>query len=300
MTKFSSAARPIMTAVLGCAASFALGLCHIAQAAVLTVTNGEFTSYSGVVPGTNGDTFSAVNPTGWTGGTGGPNGNLIFITTSNGNQQIGVNNPNLYLQVYGPTAGVTASPTNPIPNPLPGSNFVEADANPDFEDSFSYTQLSGLTVGQTYQLSFFVAYGQQTGFTGATTNQWIVGMGTAGSVFNVTFGAGNTATYAYSDTFAAANGGVATTPLTSVGSESFSGWQQVTVNLTADATNDVLTFLAWGNNGSTVNVPPIAFLDIGANGNVVSTVPEPATIVTWSLLGGLGLGISWWRRRKAA
>ena len=74
----------------------------------------------------------------------------------------------------------------------------------------------------------------------------------------------------------------------------------MTVTLTADASNDVLTFLAWANDGSTVNVPPIAFLDIGANGNAVPAVPEPLSIVMWSLLGGFGLGITWWRRRKAA
>ncbi len=30
-----------------------------------------------------------------------------------------------------------------------------------------------------------------------------------------------------------------------------------------------------------------------------TTTPEPATIVVWSLLGALGLGFGWWRRRKA-
>jgi fibro-slime domain-containing protein len=31
-----------------------------------------------------------------------------------------------------------------------------------------------------------------------------------------------------------------------------------------------------------------------------ATVPEPATIIIWSLLGALGMTIGWWRRRKAA
>jgi hypothetical protein len=30
-----------------------------------------------------------------------------------------------------------------------------------------------------------------------------------------------------------------------------------------------------------------------------SAVPEPATITMWSLLGGLGISLGWWRRRKA-
>lgn len=266
-----------------------------AQADVLTVTNGEFTQYSnnnGSVPGINpfsgfygpgSDQFQQVNPTGWVGG-----GGLIAITTANGTQQIGVNNPNAYLQVYGPTPGVTASPTNPIPNPLPGSNFVEADGNPQFEDSFSYTQLSTLTVGKPYQLSFFVAYGQQTGFTGDMTNQWVVALGKPGSsLLNNT-----------TDTDSSAS--VTTTPLTSVASGHFSGWQQVTVTLTPDASNDVLTFLAWANNGSTINVPPIAFLDIGANGAVVNTsaTPEPASL-TLMVVGMFGFGAYRLRRRRS-
>ncbi len=31
----------------------------------------------------------------------------------------------------------------------------------------------------------------------------------------------------------------------------------------------------------------------------VSNVPEPTAIIVWSLLGGLGISIGWWRRRKA-
>src|SRR5580700_8172447 len=49
---------------------------------ILTVTNGEFTQYSGTTPGTSGDYFTNVMPTSWSGG-----GNLIFVTTS-------IQNPN--------------------------------------------------------------------------------------------------------------------------------------------------------------------------------------------------------------
>jgi hypothetical protein len=231
-----------------------------ARAQSLTVTNGDFAQYTGsVAPGTTNDYFNNVAPTGWTGG-----GGLIFVTND-----AGVNNPNLYLQVYGP-----------FPNSPLGGNFVEADGNPLYENSFSY-QLSGLTVGQTYSLSFFQAAGQQTTFTGATTNQWIVGLGTSGfSVSQI----GNTAfdSYALGD----ANGSVAVSPLMSVASESYAPWEQVTVSLKADASNDLLTFLAWGDNGNTANLPPIAFLDIAANG---AAVPEPTSLAL-IVLGMVGVG----------
>jgi hypothetical protein len=82
-----------------------------------------------------------------------------------------------------------------------------------------------------------------------------------------------------------------------------------------------------GNNiWTTVNSGPISGISTSANwiwgpnngaqlaeaGNVaenylwirtlvpVPPVPEPATIIIWSLLGCLGISISWWRRKKAA
>jgi hypothetical protein len=251
-----------------------------AQAQVLTVTNGNFSQYSGVTPGTNGDYFNSVNPTGWTGG-----GGLIFV-----NNYAGINNPNLYLPVWGPAAGVPASPSNPFPSSPIGGNFVEADGNPLYEDSFSY-QLHGLTPGTKYSLSFFQAAGQQSYFYGATTNQWIVGLGVTGSVFNTTAIGGGFDQYAYSDV----NGSVAATSLMSVPAEGVSPWEQVTVSLTADDPNDVLTFLAWGDNGNTANLPPIAFLDIGANGNAVTT-PEPAGL-SLMVIGMIGFGAYRLRRR---
>jgi hypothetical protein len=219
-------------------------------------------------------------PTGWTGG-----GGLIAITNNSG-----INNSNYYLQVWGQTPGSTASSRNPFPAaPLPG-NFVEADGNPVYEDSFSY-QLHGLTVGQRYSLSFFQAAGQQTGFHGATTNQWIVGLGVTGSKFTTTSIGGGFDQYHYSDS----NGSVAVSPLMSVPTESAVPWEQVTVYLTADNANDVVTFLAWGDNGNTANLPPIAFLDIGANGSAVAT-PEPAGL-SLMVIGMIGFGAYRLRRR---
>jgi hypothetical protein len=33
---------------------------------------------------------------------------------------------------------------------------------------------------------------------------------------------------------------------------------------------------------------------------VLNEVPEPSTLIVWSLLGGLGIAIGWWRKRKTA
>ena len=31
-----------------------------------------------------------------------------------------------------------------------------------------------------------------------------------------------------------------------------------------------------------------------------ASIPEPSTLIIWSLLGGLGIAFGYWRRRKAA
>ena len=37
-------------------------------------------------------------------------------------------------------------------------------------------------------------------------------------------------------------------------------WQHVSVQLTADAPTQILSFLAWGDDGNNINLPPIVFL----------------------------------------
>ena len=249
------------------------------------LTNLNFLTYTGAAPK---NSFGAVDPTGWTGGSG-----LIFIDapgTSNTDPTTACGPT--YLQTYGcPSTLAIAG----------GYNFVEADGNPSFESGFNYL-VTGLTPGETYTLSFYQAGSQQTGFGNGlnTTEQWIVSLGTSGMTFCNGCGApdayygGNDSTYSNADPTAS----VVATPIMTTPSGGLTDWQFVSITLTADATSDLLSFLAWGDDGNTVNLPPIVFL-AGVNSPAgLNNVPEPATL---ALLGAgfmVVTGIRMRRRNK--
>jgi hypothetical protein len=71
-------------------------------------------------------------------------------------------------------------------------------------------------------------------------------------------------------------------------------WQYVTVELKANAPTQILSFLAWGNYGNTINLPPIVFL-AGIDSPPGLNAPEPATL---ALLGTGVLGLAARRRRR--
>jgi hypothetical protein len=246
------------------------------------LVNQNFTQYSGSPKGP----FTSVDPTGWTGGSG-----LIFIASPTpGESAAGP----VYLTTYG----------NPVGS-IPG-NYVEADGNPTYESGFNYT-VSGLTIGDTYTLSFYQGASSQTGFgfnpiTGTnspTTNQWIVALTTVASGgLQINYNAGpydpiygQTSLYYSTDPDAS----IAASPLMTVPYQGTVGWEYVSVNLKADATTELLSFLAWGDNGSTVNLPPIAFLS-GVD-SPPGLVPEPST---WAMMiiGFVGLGFAGRRQMK--
>lgn len=267
--------------------SFAVGCCALGFSLLTgpaladplpNLTNLNFLNYTGSAPK---NYFNNVKPVGWTGGSG-----LIFIADSS----TSASDPaspcgSTYLSTYG------CPSTLAIPG---GYNVVEADGNPDFESGFQY-EVTGLTAGTTYQLSFYQAASQQRGFTGATTEQWIVSLGTSGLTDCAGCLGGGFSSYSNADPTAS----IKLTPLMSTPSGGLTDWNYVTLDLTADSSSDLLSFLAWGDNGSTVNLPPMVFLAGVNSPSGLTGVPEPGSLALFGTVI-LGLAGAVWSRKRAS
>ncbi len=252
----------------------------LADPALPGLTNLNFVNFTGSSPK---NPFTMVDPTGWTGGSG-----LIYIDapgTSHSSATTACGTT--YLSTWGCPSNLAITG---------GYNEVEADGNPNFESGFNY-QLTGLTPGTTYTLSFYQAASQQGApFSGATTEQWIVSLGTSGLVDSAHTPSGcpgGICSYSNPDPSAS----IVATPLMNTPSEGLTDWNFVSVNLTADATTDLLSFLAWGDNGNTANLPPIVFLT-GVNSPSGLTTPEPRNVALF-VIALFGLAVVIWRRRLA-
>ncbi len=148
--------------------------------------------------------------------------------------------------------GLSASPG--------GGNFIAADGDSAFETR-AFQDIHGLIKGQKYTVGFDWAGAQQAGYSGATTEQWDVSLGSEHH----------------------------TTAVWNNPSHGFSGWMHETFTFTAQSTSATLKFLAVG---TPVGVPPVSLLD---NVTMTASVPEPET---WALmLGGMGLVGAVLRRR---
>ena len=149
-----------------------------------------------------------------------------------------------------------------VSNSPTGGNFVAIDGDPGVQGSISQN-VSGLKVGDTYQLSFSWGAGQVQSRTGQTTEQFQASLGGQSFLTNVV-----------------------TNP-----SKGFTGWFTTTFDYTATATSEVLSFLSIGTPSG---LPPIATLD----GVSLVDVPEPASIGLFAL--GLGLVGFYAMRRRGA
>jgi hypothetical protein len=269
------------SAAIGVSAiALSLGLAYSAEAAtVLPVTNLTFNELTNPLTQPK-DFFNTVMPIGWSVGTAGAGGSLTYVGQQGSEGYTG-SPGNIYPVYTNPGFSVT------VPA---GTNFFQADGNPSYENTIFQT-VTGLTANTTYTLQFQQAAGQQVGFSGDTTEQWKVFLGVGGIGVNC-----NTNPCTVTGT---ANNQEMDSTLMNTPSEMNIDWNSVNLSFaptTADlggGSSAVLTFLAWGDGGSTTNLPPTVFLE---GVNTTPVVPEPATL---SLLGAglLGLGGIMLRRR---
>jgi hypothetical protein len=152
------------------------------------------------------------------------------------------------LKLWGPNDGSA----NGLPASSPdGGDYIAADGV--YEQGAITQQIVDLTVGDQYTVGFWWAGAQQEGFTGATTEWWEVALGDQ----------------------------TQQTTIVSDPNHGFTGWEYVSFNFIADASdtvNPVLSFLA---GGTPAGEPPFALLD----GVSLYQTPEPATFA----LIGFGL-----------
>jgi len=200
------------------------------------VGNGSFQDTIGFDPSQTGSEVTNGNLTDWqisgclSGCTAGPSNQYSFILQSDyATNGFYINEFNEHDYFYG--GGPGASPQ--------GGNLYAADGG--FQVGMLEQTVKGLTVGQTYQLSFFQASAEQKSFPGAFTASWEVGFGSqtqqSTGMVNAT--------------------------------EGYTGWVKDTMDFTATAADEVLWFMATSTN----SYPPFLLLD----GVSLTQVPEPAT-----------------------
>jgi len=201
-----------------------------ASAAVNLVSNGSFEINSG-----SGQIGSPSTVADWSV----PSGGYTWVYTSAASAQAGA--PGQYgpLSLWGPNNGSA----NGLTESPDGGSFIAQDSA--FQNQPIQQTVGGLTIGNSYNVSFYWAASQQTGYYTASYDNWQVSLG--------------------AQSF--------TTSTLNIPAEGFSGWQQQTFTYTATSTSEVLSFFA---NGGPPGVPPFALLD---GVSLTSAVPEPSTLV---------------------
>ena len=198
------------------------------------LTNGNFEMTN--LPSTQSAGFGPRTPStvvdGWT-STG---YNFVFQPGSNGVAQTGNNGT---VALYG---GVGAAPP---PSSPAGGNFLALDGS--FEVGAVAQTVTGLSVGTPMTVSFYFAGAQQYGYSGTTTEQLQVSLGSESQLTQVLN-----------------NASMSVTP-----------WNFESFIFTPTSTSDVLSFLSIG---TPTGVPPLALLDGVTVTGSASPVPEPSTL----------------------
>ena len=133
-----------------------------------------------------------------------------------------------------------------------GGNYVAIDGDSGYSNPLTQV-VDGLVAGPQYDIRFYQAAAQQSGFTGATTERWQLSLGTEQQLSALMNNANHGAV----------------------------PWMAQSLRFTATANSELLQFVAKGTpNGQ----PPFMLLDGVAIADV-SGVPEPGTLA----LVGLGL-----------
>jgi len=243
-------------AALSLAALAMAGFAAPAQANL--VTNGSFETFSGSSggcsnnSGTNTQEVTNSDLSGWSTNS----GYTFDLNTSNyGNFSNSFNGNGSSCIGLQPT--ITTSPD--------GGNFIGSDAaflNPG--PVTLATTITGLVTGSTYNLTFYMAGGQQTGFTGNSDDWWTVGLGNTG-------GSGTSQKTPDIILTDPENCGIHGNSGCGVG---FSGWVAETMQFVAGATSQVLWFL--GGSTAASGQPPFVLLDgVNLSLNTQTPVPEP-------------------------
>jgi len=240
-----------------CGAALALTTLPAAADPVNLVQNGSFNTVAGWNPAASGSAATSSNLPGWqftscvNACTGGANNLFSFVLQPN-YTTAGINDAQDGHDTYFYGGGPGVSPD--------GGNAYTADGA--HEVGIMEQSISGLSVGQSYQLSFYQASMEQTGYTGAFTGNWEVGFGNQ---------------LAFSQNM-------------SNPSQGYTGWTLQTMDFTATSVTQALLFAATATN----SYPPFLLMD----GVSLTAVPEPASIAVVGV-GVLGLVMLRRRRRSA-